>query len=107
MDPVSIDDPIPLDALRDLIALCRTLFVTYRGLGKGYDFQLAKLTQIGSKLSRALDKAQKGGAGTWNHRTAWIMAEDATKELGQLVDLYLPAKALITASGERLLRKRQ
>jgi hypothetical protein len=34
------------------------------------------------------------------------MAEEATKELGQLVDVYLPAKALITAGGERLLKKR-
>jgi hypothetical protein len=100
------DGPLPLDALRDLIALCRALYVTFRGMGKGYDTQLHQLAQIGAKLSRALDKAQKGGPGTWNHRTAWLMAEEATKELGQVVDVYLPAKAVITASGERLLKKR-
>jgi len=100
------DGPIPIDALQDLIALCRLLYVTFKGLGSGYDRQLAQLTQIGSKLSRALDKAPKGGPGTWNHRTAWLMAEEATKELGEVVDVFLPAKAVITASGERLLRKR-
>ncbi len=100
------DGPIPIEALEDLISLARTLYVTFRGMGKGYDKQLTALAQIGSKLARARDKAEKGGPGTWNHRTAWMMAEEATKELGGLVDVYLPAKALITASGERLLRKR-
>lgn len=107
-DPWNVphDGPIPLEALQDLIALTRALYVTFKGLGKGYDRQLAQLAQIGAKLTRALDKAQKGGPGTWNHRTAWLMAEEATKELGDVVDVFLPAKALITASGERLLKKR-
>ena len=35
-------------------------------------------------LGRALDKAEKG---TWQHRTAWLMAEDATRELGKLGDV--------------------
>ena len=100
------DGQIPLDALRDLISLARALYITFRGLGKGYDAQIGKLAQVGAKLARALDKAQKGGPGTWNHKTAWLLAEEATKELGELVDVYLPAKALITATGERLLKKR-
>jgi hypothetical protein len=100
------EGPIPLDALTDLIALTRALYVTFKGMGKGYDQQLAALTAIGTKLARALDKAKKGGPGTWNHTTAWLMAEQATLELGQVVDVYLPAKAVITASGERLLKNR-
>lgn len=100
------DEQIPLEALRDLLALCRAFYVTFRGLGKGYDTQLSQLTAIGAKLARALEKAQKGGPGTWNHKTAWLLAEEATQELGQVVDVFLPAKALITASRERLLRKR-
>ena len=100
------EGPIPLDALRDLIALTRALYVTFKGMGKGYDSQLSALTAIGTKLTRALDKAQKGAPGTWNHQTAWLMAEEATLDLGKVVDVYLPAKAVITASGERLLKKR-
>ena len=34
------------------------------------------------------------------------MAEEATAELGALVDVFMPAKVLITATGERLLKKR-
>lgn len=104
--PPDLEQPIPKEALRDLIALCRTLYVTFKGLGKGYDQQLTQLTQIGAKLTRALDKAEKGGAGTRNQRTAWLGAEEATQELGRVVDVFLPAKALITASSQRLLRKR-
>lgn len=98
------DGPIPLDALRDLIALCRALYVTYRGMGSGYDAQLTQLTQIGSKLNRALEKAEQIGA--WNQQTAWLLAEQATAQLGEVVGMHLPAKALITASGERLLKRR-
>lgn len=106
-EQVPTDAPIPLDALRDLIALTRALYVTFRGMGKGYDTQLSQLTAIGTKLQRALEKAQKGGPGTWFHRTAWLMAEEATKELGAVVDVYLPAKAVISASGARLLKNRK
>jgi hypothetical protein len=97
------DEPIPLDALRDLIALTRSLYVTYRGLGQGYETQLERLRHIGGKLHRALEKAQ--GIGSWNRQTAWLLAEEATEELGQLIDVYLPAKAVVTASGERLLKR--
>ena len=100
------DGQLPLDALQDLIALTRSLYVTFKGLGQGHDRQLSQLAQIGAKLTRALDKAQKGGPGTWNHKTAWVMAEEATKELAEVVDVFLPAKAVVTASGERLLRRR-
>jgi hypothetical protein len=80
-----------------MIAPCRSLYVTFKGMGQGYDKQLEQLTKVGSKLNRALEKAQ--GIGDWNRKMAWILAEEATKELGEVVDVYLPAKALITASG--------
>lgn len=101
------DAPVPLDALRDLIALTRAFYVTFKGMGAGYDKQLQKLAQIGAKLSRALERAEaRNVPGTWDHTTAWALAEEATKELGEVVDVFLPAKALITASGERLLKRR-
>jgi hypothetical protein len=106
LDDVPHDGPIPLDALRDLIALARALYATFKGMGKGYDAQVTKLAQIGTKLNRALEKAQKGGPGTWNHRTARLMAEDATRELGDVVDVYLPAKVVIQAATARLAAKR-
>ena len=100
------DGQLPLEVVRDLIALARALYAAFGAMVPGYGAQRTKLAGIGSKLARALEKAQKGGPGTWNHKTAWLMAEEATKELGELVDVFMPAKALIKATGERLLRKR-
>lgn len=42
--------------------------------------------------------------GTWNSNTATLMAEQAAKELGSMVDVYLPAKVLIKAASGRLKR---
>jgi hypothetical protein len=100
------DGPLPLDTLRDLIGLARALYVAMGKMGPAYAEPRSKVMAVGVKLRRALDKARKGGPGTWNHRTAWLMAEDATRELGELVDVFLPAKKLITATSERLLKKR-
>jgi hypothetical protein len=34
------------------------------------------------------------------------MAEEATREMGQMVDVYLPAKTLLAAATERVLKER-
>lgn len=73
-------------------------------MGPAYDGQLFKLRGIGFQ-HLALEKAAKGKAGTFANKTAWLIAEKATAHLGALVDAYLPAKALITATGERLAKK--
>jgi hypothetical protein len=99
------DEPFPRETVRDLIGIARALYLALHALGPTYANQLSRVAAVGSKLARALDKASKGGPGTWNQTTAWIMAEQAAKELGELVDVYLPAKALISASGSRLKKR--
>lgn len=108
------DAPFPFEAARDLLGIARALYVTFKGMGPAYDTHRSKVASIGSQLQRAIEKAQKGGPGTWNQKTAWLMAEKAAQDLGALVDKYLPASVwpydgradvLIRASGERL-RKR-
>jgi hypothetical protein len=59
-------------------------------MGPSYATQLSRVTAIGAKRSRALDKASKGGPGMWDQTTAWIMAEAASRELGEMVDVYSP-----------------
>ena len=98
------DLPFPKEVVRDLIGITRALYVAFKGMGPAYADQLSRVTQIGAKLSRALEKGQKGGPGTWNSNTATLMAEQAAKELGSMVDAYLPAKVLIKAASGRLKR---
>jgi hypothetical protein len=100
------DEPFPAEAARDLLGLARSLYVAFGKMGPAYETQRTKLAAIGSKLSRAIDKARKGGPGTWNQNTAWLMAEEAAKDLGELVDVYFPARQLIKATGDRISRKR-
>ena len=83
------------------------------GTALAFDVQAGKLVsdlqaEVGQKAAESLtlEKAEKGGPGTFAHRSAWLIAEKAVEDLGQLVDKYVPARALITATGERLLRKR-
>jgi len=104
---VSHDDPIPAEVVRDLLALARALYAAFAKMGPAYDGQLFKLRGIGFQLNLALEKAAKGKAGTFANRSAWLIAEKATADLGALVDAYLPARALITATGERLAKKAQ
>lgn len=101
---VPADEPFPKEAVRDLIGIARGLYLALRRMGPGHGQQLSRVTAVGAKLSRALDKASKGGPGTWNQTTAWLMAEEAAKELGELVDMYMPAKVLINAVSSRVKR---
>lgn len=86
------DPPFPFEAARDLVGIAHALYAAFNAMGKGYDTQLNRVSSIGILLTRAIEKPQKGGPG-----------EQA--DLGELVDVYLPAKQLIAASGGRL-RKR-
>ena len=98
------DEPFPKETVRDLIGIARALYLAFKGMGPAYRDHMTRVTIIGTKLSRALEKASKGGPGTWNQRTAWLMAEESAQELGTLVDKYVPATVLIRAAGERLKR---
>lgn len=100
------DEPFPFEAARDLLGIARALYVAFRGMGPEYSTHLDRVASIGNHLQRAIEKAQKGGAGTWNQKTAWLMAEQAAQDLGTLVDKYVPASLLIRASRERLARRK-
>jgi hypothetical protein len=105
MAAVPSDAQIPIESLRDLLGLARAVYATLAGMGPAYSDQLFRLRGIGYQLTLALERASQGGPGTFPHRAAWLIAEKAVEDLGALVAEDLPAKALITASGERLLNK--
>lgn len=96
---------LPVEVVRDLLGIARALYSAMSGMGPAYSDQLFKLKGIGYQLQLALEKAAKGGPGTFSHRTAWLIAEKAAQDLAGLIDHYVPAKLLITATGERLARK--
>ena len=60
----------------------------------------------GCCIAFAIEKGERGKPGRLLNRSTWLIAEQAAQDLGQLVDAYLPAKALITATGARLRKRR-
>jgi len=99
------DGPIPIETVRDLLALARALYAAFARMGPSYEGHMHQLRGIGFQLQLALDKAKQGGPGTFANRSAWLIAEKAAQALGTMVDAYLPAKSLIAATGERLRKK--
>jgi hypothetical protein len=99
------DAQFPIAVAEDLLSLTRALYAHYGSLGPAFDQQVLKLRGIGSQLHLAIEKAERGGPGTLFHRAAWLIAEQAVKDLGELVGDVRGA-ALIEATGGRLLKRR-
>lgn len=99
------DSAFPVEVAQDLLAIARALFVVYRDHGPAFAEQAFKLRGIGSQLNLAIERASEGGPGTFKNRAAWLIAEAAIRDLGELVGDVRGA-ALIEATGQRLLRRR-
>jgi hypothetical protein len=97
--------PLPVEVVRDLLGIARAMYAAFSRMGPEYSTHLERLRGVGYQLQLALEKAAQGGPGTFAHRSAWLISEKAAKDLGDMVDAYVPAKALVTATGERLSRK--
>jgi hypothetical protein len=95
-------DAIPLEALRDLLAIVRALFAA--GLqNKGQPIDLEALREIGSDLATALDLAARCEPDTLGHVAAWNRAERATKALGELIDRAMPLRPVLDAAVARAM----
>jgi hypothetical protein len=95
-----------VEALRDLLALARTLYAAFIELGPAHDDQRFQLRRIGAQLTLALQKAESSTPGTFAHRSAWLISEDAVRDLGKLIEADMPARALLTAAAGRVRRRR-
>lgn len=77
--------PLPVDAVRDLLGICRGLYRAWAEHRPATESQLGQLRAIGQDLRSALDLATRCEADTVGHRAAWGKAERAMKQLGELV----------------------
>ena len=79
-----LDGPIPLTALRELVGVCRALYVDWTCDDKD-PLDLEELAEIGLELAHALGQARSTAPDSVGHRSAWTRAEAATLRLGVLV----------------------
>lgn len=95
------DDPFPFEAVRDLLGVVRAMWAAAKASRAGR-VDLARITRVGTELSRALDLAADARPGTLAYGAAWKKAEDATMRVADLVDGLTPAEPLVIAARERV-----
>lgn len=95
------EDPFPLEAVRDLLGLVRTMYAAAKAGGAGRS-HLARIARIGADLSQAIDLASDTRPGTVGHSAAWRRADDATRRVCDLVDSLTPAEPLVKAASARV-----
>jgi hypothetical protein len=97
--------PLPVETVRDLLGICRALYLVWSAEGPAARERLRKLTVIGRSLREAL-KLARSGPGTLGYAAAWNRAEDATKALGELVDAFVPMRPAVQAAARKVRRGR-
>lgn len=78
--PAKLESQLPLEALRDLLGLVRSLFAAWKP-SQG-PIELEELRDIGKELAAALKLAKSTQPNTIGHRAAWSRAEAATRTIG-------------------------
>lgn len=97
------DDPLPVEAVRDLLGIART-FYAYRKAQGASPLELARIAKIGRLLDDAIGLGAAHPPGSVGARAAWRKAEDAVVLLGALVDVTVPAEPLVLAAAGRVRR---
>jgi hypothetical protein len=100
--PVTRRDQLPLEAVRDLLGIVRSLYAAEKRAGSS-QAHLDELADIGRMLANALDLAGRTGPDTVGHRAAWTRAEHATARLTRLLTFEMSAGPLVRAAAERLI----
>ncbi len=95
------DEPFPLEAVRDLLGVVRSIYAAAKQRGAPRA-ELLRISRIGRELGDAIDLAVSTRPGTVGHRAAWQHAEEATRRVGDLVDALTPAEPLIVAARGRV-----
>lgn len=96
-------EPLPLEAVRDLLGICRALFAA-RKREHAPKAELEELREIGSALVKALELARRTEPNTVGHRSAWDRAEMATERLMRVVSATMTAGPLVEAAVVRVRR---
>jgi hypothetical protein len=96
------DERLPLQALRDLIGVCRGLYAAWIKRGAG-PIELEELRGVGQELSSAFELARKCAPDTIGYRAARARAEAATRRLGELVRNFETSCPIVVAAAGRVV----
>jgi hypothetical protein len=93
------DEPLPLEAIRDLLGIARSLYAARRDHG-ARKAELDRLALAGRRLAYSLKMAK--GNGPNDRSVAWWQAEQAVVDLSASVDALTPAEWLVEAARKRV-----
>lgn len=95
-------EPLPVDALRDLLGLVRAIYLAAlkRGAGRG---ELQRIERIGRLLKNAIELSDSP-PGSIGFSSAWNQAEMATREVGDIISVFERAEPVIAAAVKRIRR---
>lgn len=99
--PRSPEAPIPLEAIRDLLGICRALYAVRSAAGAAAP-ELEHLRYIGRMLRTALDLGRGAPPYSKRYRDAWTNAEEAVAALGWHLGRDVPLRPLVDAVGKRI-----
>ncbi len=97
------DGQLPLDATRDMLGLCRSLYAAEQARGAG-KLELQRVAKAGRLLADAIDLAAAHPPGTVGHFAAWKKAEDGTRLAGECVTWTTLAESVVVAACGRVRR---
>ena len=98
--PSSRKQPLPIEAVRDLLGIARALYASEKAAGAGQR-KLAQLAAAGRDLTDALELARSTEPDTVGHRAAWAKAERALDRLADHVNSTTEL-AQLAAAGRRV-----
>lgn len=99
-------EPLPLDAIRDLLGLVRALY-RVEGEGNADSYRLARLASVGLGLQRALELgSDQPDVGSAEHQAAWKQAEQACSELPGALPMAHQAQTLLNSARGAVMRRR-
>jgi hypothetical protein len=100
-------DQLPVEAVRDLLGICRALYRAWYQTRPATEHQLGELRAIGQDLKAAIELATRCEPDTVGHRAAWGKAERAMKRLGTLITEHDRIKPPIVALFAKVLGERR
>jgi hypothetical protein len=98
-------EPFPFEAVRDLLGILRAMYAAARARDAGAR-ELASIRRVGNELRTAIDLALEHAPQTLGHAAAWDRAENATRDLGKLIDSTTPLEPMLGAAARRIRRAR-
>ena len=93
--------PLPIEALRDLIGICRALYAAGHAGGASAS-ELEHLHYIGKMLTEAHELGHDAKPYSKRYNDAWTRAEEGTLALGFLVDAELRLRPALEAAARRV-----